>query len=105
MEERMEERMEADSHDFRLRTVGSFGEELDAPQVVRRDDPRLELQAAAAGDIVPADGRQTCPQSKYIETYIKKIELVASVSLSDRQNTTINQVYSEAGFIHRNLLI
>lgn len=89
----MEERMEADSHDFRLRTVGSFGEELDAPQVVRRDDPRLELQAAAAGDVVPADGRHTCPQSKYIEIYIKKIELVASVSLSDRQNTTINQVY------------
>lgn len=68
----MEERMEADSHDFGLRTVGSVGEELDAPQVVRRDDPRLELQAAAAGDVVPADGRHTCPQSKHIEIDIKK---------------------------------
>lgn len=70
MEERMEERMEAHSHDLRLRTVGSFGDELDAPQVVRRDDPGLHLQAVAAGDVVPADGGHTCAQSKYIQIHM-----------------------------------
>lgn len=47
-------------HDFSLRTVGPFGYELEAPQVVRRDDPGLHLQAVAAVVVVPADRWHSC---------------------------------------------
>lgn len=62
----------ADLHDFGGGTVGSLGDELDAPQVVRRDDPRLQLQAAAAGDVVPANWRHTCRRSIKIKKKEKK---------------------------------
>lgn len=62
-------REETDLHDFSHRTVGSFWDELDAPQAVRRDDPRLHLQAVAAGVVLPANWRHTCRQLKNISTW------------------------------------
>lgn len=71
-------------HDFGGWTVGSFGDQLDAPQVVRRDDPGLHLQAAAAAGELTADWRHTCQKWKDILVQEKKTPMII-------------QVYSETG--------
>lgn len=40
-------------------------EQLDAPQGVWRDDPRLHLQAPAVGVVVTADWRHPCRQHTF----------------------------------------
>lgn len=56
---------QADLHDFCVWAVRPLREQLDAPQGVWRDDPRLHLQAPAVGVVVTADWRHPCCQHTF----------------------------------------